>query len=92
MDGALLGITVLLLAVGGNELLRVDERREGDSPVADATAQPDDLRSQLHPTVPDVVGACTATHEQGDGRCDSCGMTNEPDYTYCRSCASRLPR
>lgn len=92
MDGALLGITVFLFAVGGNELLRADERREGDSPVTSATAEPDGLRSQLHPTVPDVVAACTVTREREDGRCDTCGATNEPDYTYCRSCASRLAR
>lgn len=90
MDGALLGVTVFLLAVGGNEVLRTDECSEVDSPVADARAQPDDLRSQLYPTVPDVVAACTTTHKRGDGRCDSCGATNESDYTYCRSCASRL--
>ena len=89
MDGALIGAAFFLLVLAGNSLLRSDERVEVTKNV-DGLDRPADLRSQLHPTVHDVVREITAARERADGRCDSCGAANEPLATYCRSCAARL--
>jgi len=89
MDGALIGAAFFLLVMAGNSLLRSDERMEVTKDVGELN-RPANLRSQLHPTVHDVVSEITMIHERVDGQCDSCGAANEQFATYCRSCAARL--
>lgn len=84
---AVAGLLVLFFAV----TLPVFRERYGEK-YEDERAFFRDQRPSAWTFVGDVSGSDDpAARERAPGHCPICGTENEPGYTFCRRCDSRLP-